>query len=438
MKVYSDLHIHSRFSRACSKSLNISNLERYARMKGLNLLGTGDFTHPLWLKELKAELKGDGSGVFKTKTGFPFMLTTELSNIYTQDGHGRRVHNVILAPSFEVVDQINSRLLRYGRLDYDGRPMFGFSCIELMDIMRSVSPDIEVIPAHIWTPWFSLLGSQSGFDSVEECFGDRAGHIHALETGLSSNPSMNWRLSRLDRYNLVSFSDSHSHWPWRMGREVTVFELGRLAYQNVLEAIRTRETGKHPDKEPKGLVMTIEVNPEYGKYHFDGHRSCGVSLKPSESRKLGGYCPRCGRPLTIGVLNRVEELADRPEGVKPANARPFLSILPLSEMLSFGLGIDQLYSKKVWAEYDKLVKAFGSELNVLLDASLEELKKHTHEKIAELVVKCREGKVKIDPGYDGVYGKPVFEDGAEKAKETGQKPGKGQTRLGDFQTAGGD
>lgn len=433
MRIYSDLHIHSRFSRACSKSITIPNLEKFARLKGLNLLSTADFTQPLWLEELKSELKEDGTGILKTKTGFPFILSTELSNIYTQDGKGRRVHNVILAPSFEIVDQINNRLLRYGRLDYDGRPIFGFSCMELVDIMRSVSPDIEVIPAHIWTPWFSLLGSKSGFNSVEECFGDRAKYIHALETGLSSDPAMNWRLSKLDPYNLVSFSDSHSFWPWRIGREATVFELGRLTYKNILDAIRTKEPPPKDPSKAKGLLMTIEVNPEYGKYHFDGHRSCGISLKPSKTKELGGYCPKCGRPLTIGVLNRVEELADRPEGFRPDKSKPFLSLLPLSELLSFGLGIDQLYSKKIWAEYDKLVKAFGSEFAVLLEASLEKLKAHTHEKIAELIVKSREGKVRIEPGYDGVYGKPIFESiEMEKPEKTAERERKGQMRLNDF------
>jgi len=421
MRYYADLHIHSRFSRACSNSINISKLESFAKLKGLGLLGTGDFTHPLWLKELKAELAADGTGAFRTKTGFPFLLTSEISNIYTQDGRGRRVHSIMLAPSFEVVDQINERLLRYGRLDYDGRPIFGFSCVELMDIVRSVSPDIEVIPAHIWTPWFSLLGSNSGFDSVEECFGDRSKHIHALETGMSSDPAMNWRVSKLDRYRLVSFSDSHSYWPWRMGREATAFDLGKLTYGGILKALR--------DKEAKEFALTLEVNPEYGKYHFDGHRSCGVSLDPKETKKHGGYCPKCGRPLTIGVLNRVEELADRPEGFRPDGATPFISVLPLSELLAFGLGIDQPASKKVREEHEKLTKAFGSELKVLLDARPEDIAKHTHRKIAELIAKSREGKVRIEPGYDGVYGKPIFES-REEAEPQQQR--KGQSRLGDF------
>jgi len=421
MRYYADLHIHSRFSRACSTAITIKNLESYARIKGLGILGTGDFTHPLWLKEIKEELKDDGTGVLRSKSGFPFLLTSELSNIYTQDGKGRRVHNVLLAPSLEVVDQINERLLRYGRLDYDGRPIFGFSCMELVDIMRSVSKDIEIIPAHAWTPWFSMLGSNSGFNSVEECFGDKAKYIHALETGLSSDPAMNWRVSKLDPYILVSFSDSHSFWPWRMGREATALELGKLTYGGVLKALR--------EKGSKELAFTVETNPEYGKYHFDGHRTCNISLSPQESKKHGGYCPKCGRPLTIGVLNRVEELADRPEGKRPEGAAPFVSVLPLSEMLAFGLGVDQPSSKKVGEEYAKLIKAFGSEFKIILEASADEIAKHTHRKIAELIVKSREGKVHIEPGYDGVYGKPLFE---EKDEPQPQKEKKGQLRLGDF------
>jgi len=400
MKVFADLHIHSSYSRACSKDITITNLEKYARIKGLNLLGTGDFTHPSWLKNLKENLVEDGSGILKTKSGFNFLLQTEISNIYMQDGKQRRIHNVILAPSFEIVDQINDQLLKYGRLDYDGRPIFGFSCVELVEIMKSISNDIEIIPAHAWTPWYGIFGSKSGFDSIDECFQEKSKYIHAIETGLSSDPPMNWRLSKLDNITLVSFSDSHSHWPWRIGREATVFDVKKLTYNELITTIR--------EKNPKKLLFTIEVDPSYGKYHFDGHRNCNISLSPKESEKYNNICPVCGRELTIGVLHRVEELADRPEGFRPENAIPFKSLVPLSEILAHSLGIEQIYSKKIWEKYNKLISAFGSEFKVLLEVSKAELENIVHEKVAEAIIAIREGRVEIQPGYDGVYGKLIF------------------------------
>jgi uncharacterized protein (TIGR00375 family) len=417
MEIIADLHLHSRFSRATSREITIRNLVRYAGIKGLGLLGTGDFTHPAWLRELKENLREDGSGVLKTGDGFPFILQAEISNIYTQDGRGRRVHNIILAPGFEVVEQINSGLAKRGRLDYDGRPIFGFSCIELVEMMMGISRDIEVIPAHAWTPWFSIFGSKSGFDSVEECFGDKSKHIHALETGLSSDPAMNWRLSGLDKYVLVSNSDSHSFWPWRIGREATVFRLKELKYDNIINAIRRRE----------GLVETIEVDPSYGKYHLDGHRGCGVCLEPKDSVKAKGMCPVCRKPLTIGVLHRVEELADRPEGFVPRNSIPYKSLIPLSEIISSVLGIEQLYSKKVWDVYNGLIGAFGSEFEVLLKAPESGLGEAAGDKIARAIIKVREGKVSISPGYDGVYGSPVF-NGRARAARTAKR----QKSISDF------
>jgi uncharacterized protein (TIGR00375 family) len=399
MKIFADLHLHGKYSRATSKALDVPNLEKYSREKGLNLLGTGDFTHPKWLAHLKSELTDNGSGVYSTKTGFNFVLSTELSFAYTQGGTGRRVHHIILAPSFEVVDQISSALLKKGRLDYDGRPIFGFSSIELADMMMQISPDIEIIPAHIWTPWFGLLGSKTGFNSVEECFLDRSKHIHAIETGLSSDPAMNWRLSKLDRYTILSNSDSHSYWPWRIGRECNELELKELSYKSLLSAIRTKQ----------GLTGTIEVDPGYGKYHFDGHRAHKVSMPPAEALKLHNICPVCHRELTIGVLHRVEELADRPEGFVPPDSVPFKSMIPLAEVLSELLG-NPVAGKKTLAEYYKIVKHFGSELKVMLDAPREEIAKITDERIANAIIKNRQGKIKVEPGYDGEYGYPVFED----------------------------
>ena len=398
MKIIADLHIHSRFSRATSKDLNIKNLENYAKFKGFNLLGTGDFTHPEWIKELKQELAEDGSGILKTKTGFNFILQTEISNIYTQDGKGRRIHNIILTKSFDVVEQINEALGKKGRLDYDGRPIFGFSCPELVEMMKKIDEKIEIIPAHAWTPWFSLFGSMNDFNSVEECFKDQSKHIYALETGLSSDPAMNWRLSQLDKYTLISNSDLHSFWPWRMGREANVLDIN-LTYDNLIEAIRTK----------KGFKETIEVDPNYGKYHLDGHRNCNICLDPKESLKNKNICPKCKRSLTIGVLHRVEELADRPEGFKPKNAVPFKSLIPLSEIISALLN-SSVATKKVWQEYYNLINKFKSEFHILLDADKEELSKATHEKIADAIIKIRHGNIKIKPGYDGVYGQPILND----------------------------
>jgi uncharacterized protein (TIGR00375 family) len=420
MKIISDLHIHSRFSRATSKQLNIENLEKYAKLKGLNLLATGDFTHPEWIKELKQELTEDDSGILKTKNNFHFILQTEISLIYTQENKGRRIHNVILAPGFEVVEQITEFLKSKGRVDYDGRPIFKIPCYELVESMKDISEDIEIIPAHIWTPWFSLFGSMSGFDSVEECFKDQTKHIHALETGLSSDPAMNWRLSQLDKYSLVSCSDLHSFWPWRIGRESTLFELKELTYKNIINALRTKE----------GLEGTREVDPSYGKYHFDGHRNCRICMNPKDSIKIKNICPKCGRPLTIGVLHRVETLADREEGFKPKDAKQFHSLIPLSEIISTLIG-SPIASKKTWEIYNKLINKFENEFNILLETKKEELIKVVDEKIADAIIKNRENKIIIQPGFDGEYGKPLFSN-KDKIELKTEKPKFQQKGLADF------
>lgn len=406
MTIIADLHIHSQYSRGCSKDLSLKNLEKWAKIKGVNLLGTGDFTHPKWIQSIKQELREE-NGVLYTKSGFPFILQTEISLIYSQDDKGRRVHNVVLAPSIEVVEQINEALGKKGRLDYDGRPIFNIPCPEFVEMLKEISKDIEVIPAHVWTPWFSLFGSKSGFNSVKDCFQDQTKHIHALETGLSSDPKMNWRLSQLDKYLMVSFSDLHSYWPWRIGREATMFDI-KLNYKNLLKALRTRE----------GFKATIEVDPNYGKYHIDGHRSCNVAMTPKESQKHNNICPKCGRELTIGVLHRVEELADRKESYKPDNAQKFYTLIPLSEILSKFLG-KGIATKAVWYEYNKLIEKFGNEYKILLEAKEDELKKVTEEKIAAAIIKNRKGKIKVSPGYDGVYGEPIFKE--ECAAQKGLK-----------------
>jgi uncharacterized protein (TIGR00375 family) len=379
--IFADLHLHSRYSRACSKDLSIDNLSKYAKIKGLGLLGTGDFTHPEWLKELKTLEERDG---LLWKDDFAFVLQAELSNMFPQGGKGRRVHNVVLAPSIEVVEQINDWLAPRGKLASDGRPIFGgMSCIELVEGLMSISKDIEVVPAHIWTPWFSVLGSKSGFDSIEECFGDTSKHIHALETGLSSDPAMNWMVSSLDKYQLISNSDSHSFWPHRIGRECNALDIN-LNYESLLKALRTGD----------GLEYTVEVDPAYGKYHFDGHRNCGVSFDPAKEKKE--ICPKCGKPLTIGVMNRVVELADRSEGEH--TGKPFKTLLPLSEVIAFGLGVKSVSSKKVEKMYYDLVEKYGSEMEVLLNADLPK------GKVEDLILKNREGSLEVRAGFDGEYG----------------------------------
>ncbi|MBI3051388.1 DNA helicase UvrD [Candidatus Woesearchaeota archaeon] len=418
MDLYADLHIHSRYARATSKDLNLENLEKYARVKGLGLLGTGDFQHPKWQQEVREKLSEEGDGILRSKSGFPFIWQTEIAVVYTQGGRGRRIHHIILAPNADVVTQITDFLKRKGRVDYDGRPIFGFSSIELVDSMMSISEDIEIIPAHAWTPWFGVFGGMSGFDSLKECFGDRADKIHAIETGLSSDPPMNWRIRELDRVTLLSNSDCHSFWPWRIGREANIFELPELSYKGIIRAIRNRSV--------KG---TIEVDPAYGKYHFDGHRACGVCLSPAESLKNMDICPKCRRRLTIGVLHRVEQLADRPAGEKPDGAAGFFSVIPLSEII----GMVQrcpVASAKTWKVYNQLIEAFGNEYALLLDMPQEELAKACGGKLADAIMMNRDGRLKVEPGYDGEYGVPRWGD--ERRKVETEKPAHSQRTLGMF------
>ncbi|MFH1408922.1 MAG: endonuclease Q family protein [Nanoarchaeota archaeon] len=392
-----DLHIHSRYSRACSKNLSIGKLEEGAKIKGISLLGTGDFTHPKWMAELKEKLFEDGSGILRTENGFPFMLSVEVSNIYSQDGKLRKVHMVILAKSFSVADQIIELLSPKGKIASDGRPIFGkYSCPEMVSDLKSIDKDIEIIPAHIWTPWFSLFGSMSGFDTVKDCFQEQTKHIHALETGLSSDPEMNWRLSQLDGYRLFSSSDSHSFWPWRLGREATLFDCP-LTYDALLSALRSG----------KGYMGTIEVDPNYGKYHYDGHRKCDVCLKPADALKNKNICPVCKKPLTIGVLHRVEELADRPEGFVPPHAGKHLKLLPLHEVIGAVLG-KGIGTQSVTSAFNSLISAFGSELNIMLNTPKEELLPYADGRVVNAIINVREQKAKVSPGYDGEYGKVMF------------------------------
>jgi len=423
--IIADLHIHSKYSRGCSTQIDIDALEKYAGLKGVNLLGTGDFTHPRWIEELKSKLsQKDDTGIYLTKSGFPFICQTEISLIYSQGGRGRKAHVVVLAPNFDAVEQITEELKKKGRVDYDGRPIFGMSCIEFTEKMMNIDKDIEIIPAHIWTPWFSMFGANSGFDSVKECFGDQLKYIHSIETGMSSDPPMNWRLSQLDNMNIVSFSDMHSFWPWRMGREATLFgkenaknnnaeelkeELDGLTYDKLIDSIRTG----------KNLLGTVEVDPGYGKYHFTGHRNCDVCLSPPESLKIKDMCPKCGRLLTVGVAERVEKLADRPLGYKPKDAKQFYTLIPLSDIIA-GVEGKAVATKTVWAAYNQLIKNFGNEFNILLNAPKEDLMKCCSEKLADIIIKNRAGEIKVNPGYDGVYGVPEVDGIKIKSEDSGE------------------
>jgi len=402
-----DLHLHGKFARATSKDLTLPMLEKYGKLKGVDILGTGDFQHPKWNAHLKESLTEiDNTGIYQSKGGQKFVLQSEISLVFTQGGKGRRVHLVMLAPNLDVVDQIAEALKKKGRIDYDGRPIFGMSCVEFVELMHSVSKDIEIIPAHAWTPWFGVFGSKSGFDSLQECFLDKTKHIHAIETGLSSDPPMNWRLSQLDGIQIISSSDSHSYWPWRMGREVTLFDFKHATYKNLLHAIHTGDD----------LVGTIEVDPNYGMYHFDGHRACGISYSPQESEKRQRICEKCGKEVTVGVLSRVEQLADRKEGYVPKNAKYYVDLLPLSELIA-GVNGSGLATKKTWATFHELLKAFPNEFTILLDASREELAKVVAPELVDVILQNRQGKIPVTPGYDGTYGVPVIKGVQEKSEK---------------------
>jgi len=433
MRYIGDFHIHSHYSRATSKDMNIEELDRWARIKGIQVLGTGDFTHPQWFRELREKLEPAEEGLFKLKDGnspIRFMLTVEVSSIYSQGGPSprhsglrpreggqvRRIHNIVFAPSFETAAKINRRLGEVGNLRADGRPILGLPARELLRMVLDVSEDCLLVPAHIWTPWFSLFGSKSGFDSIEECFGDLSPYIYAIETGLSSDPAMNWRLSALDNITILSNSDCHS--ARRIGREANVFEGEELSYKNIIGAIKfSRRANAGDSSLPMKLVLTIEFFPEEGKYHYDGHRDCKVRLAPSESKKVKAICPRCGGPVTVGVLSRVEELADRRAGYVPENAVPYRSMVPLDEIIAEAMEVGP-QTKRVTREYDNLTGVFGNEFAVLLEAREEELEKATLPEIVEAIRRVRSGQLSIEPGYDGEYGKvKVFNEGEKRSRK---------------------
>lgn len=402
-----DLHIHSRYSRATSKEMMIPKIAEYAKLKGIGLVATSDFTHPQWIKELKANLIEAGNGIYE-HSGVKFILNVEVNNIYTKKGKLRRLHNLIFAPDFATVEKINSYLTKYGKLASDGRPILSLDSREMFKSLLNISPDIFLIPAHIWTPWFSMFGSNSGFDSIDECFEDMKESIFAMETGLSSDPAMNWRLSVLDNYTLVSNSDAHS--PSRLGREVNVFK-------EDLDYFQLRDVLKHKDKNK--FLYTVEFYPEEGKYHYDGHRKCDVRLSPKEARFNNNLCPVCSRSLTIGVLHRVESLSDREEGFVPDNSISYKRMIPLEEIIAEvkGCGRDTVGVKN---EYRRLCGIFGNEFEILLNASIDELKNNADERIALAVDRVRRGDLIINPGYDGEFGTVrIFEEQKPKESQLG-------------------
>ena len=412
MKFAADLHLHSRFSRATSINMNIRALDAWARVKGIKILGTGDFTHPEWLSELNRDLEPAEPGLFKLKgknSPTRFLLSAEVSCIYSKNGQVRKIHIVVYAPTIEVVEKINARLSRIGNLTGDGRPILGLDAKELVKIVLDASQQCLVVPAHAMTPWFGIFGSKSGFDSLQECFEDYTKYIYAIETGLSADPEMLWRIPDGRRVALISNSDAHS--PQKLAREANIFDTG-IDYFEIIEAIKS--------KDPKKFLYTIEFFPAEGKYHFDGHRACNASFSPQESKRYNGNCPVCGRELTIGVVNRIEELADRPEGYKPPGAIPFKHFVPLQEIIADALKV-MTASKQVQMEYDNLVKNFGSEFAVLLGPSRADLEKVSLPEIAEGVIRVREGRVSVIPGYDGVFGKIKIFDDEIVAKATGKQ-----------------
>lgn len=407
MSFYADLHIHSKYSRATSRDCDLENLAYWGRKKGITVIGTGDFTHPAWFKEIREKLVPAEPGLFRLKPDLEkkvaeklpgscqgttrFMLSVEISTIYKKGDKTRKIHHLVYAPSFEKAEKINSSLEKIGNIRSDGRPILGLDSRHLLEIVLAAGEDCYIVPAHIWTPWFAVLGSKSGFDSVAECYGDLADHIFAVETGLSSDPEMNWRVKSLDRYRLMSNSDAHS--PAKLGREVCVFD-SEMDYYAMRKALQTG----------KNYGGTLEFFPEEGKYHLDGHRNCAIRFTPEESKAHEGICPACKKPLTLGVLYRVDELADRPERERPKSATDFKSIIPLPEMISEIVDSGPA-SQTVGRNYEKLLGNLGPELSILNEVPLDQIQKASSSLFSEAVGRMRKGEVIRDAGYDGEYGK---------------------------------
>ncbi len=428
MQFVADFHIHSPYSRATSPAMELETLNRYAQIKGIAVIGTGDFTHPAWFSNLQKKLEPAENGLFKLRQKYKsvsdkdvpsicrsdvrFILSAEVSCIYSKNGRTRKVHNLLIVPSFDEVAKINAALSKIGNLKADGRPILGLDSKVLLSIALNSSPDVLFIPAHAWTPHFAVLGSNSGFNSLEECFEDLTPHIYAIETGLSSDPSMNWRLSALDRVALISNSDAHS--PAKLAREANIFNT-ELSYKNIYEAIKSRDKSK--------FIGTIEYFPEEGKYHLDGHRDCKQRMTPSETKQNNGLCLKCGGKVTVGVMHRVEDLADRKEGKIPHGAIPFKRLIPLQEIIAevYDAGVN---TKKVLNMHSNLISALGNELSILQNLPVKEIGEASTPIIAEGILRVRKGNVKIAPGYDGEYGTIEIFDQEER-----EKAQKGQIKL---------
>ncbi|OGH02828.1 MAG: hypothetical protein A2798_00115 [Candidatus Levybacteria bacterium RIFCSPHIGHO2_01_FULL_37_17] len=424
MEIVADLHLHSKYSRAVSRDMNLETMALWAEKKGLNLLSTGDWTHPLWLREIEQQLQEVESGLFKLKNNSNtlFLLSVEVSSIYTQGGKVRRIHNLIFSPSISTSEKIRAELVKRGcNLNSDGRPIIGLTSEALTELVFSIDEKAMIIPCHAWTPWFSLYGSNSGFDSIEECFGKYAKQIYAVETGLSSDPYMNWQIDELETRTILSFSDAHS--PAKMGREATVFapkntaenskfKIQNMTYGDITAAIKQDKSAKLK------IGYTVEFYPEEGKYHFTGHRNCQFVQTPEQTRKNGTICPVCKKPLTVGVMHRVEELSKKDFGKELIKSNsngvkwildpkkihpPFVKLVPLNEIIAESLGLT-VASLRVKELYDKLTLTFGNELNVLLRVDSLSIQKEAGEKVAEGLQKVKKGNIDISPGFDGQYG----------------------------------
>ncbi|TAN40837.1 MAG: DNA helicase UvrD [Nitrospirae bacterium] len=421
MPFFADLHIHSRYSRATSRDMSPEGIWKWAQLKGISVIGTGDFTHPAWLAELREKLEPDSRGLFSLKKDFrtdgipgscladvSFLLTAEISCIYRKNDRTRKIHLLVYVPAFGDAERINTALSAIGNLRSDGRPILGLDAKELLKIVLDHAPEAIVVPAHAWTPHFSLFGSMSGFDAIEDCFEELTSHICAIETGLSSDPGMNRRLSALDRITLISNSDAHS--PSKIGREASIFDT-ETSYPAMRDALRSG----------RGLSGTVEFFPEEGKYHHDGHRNCGVNLSPEETIRHNGLCPVCGKKVTVGVMHRVRALADREAGSGQTVSPPYYPVIPLTEIISEILGVGPA-SKAVSAAYFGLLQKLGSELPILLDLPLGEVEAASSPIFAKALGKMRSGDISITPGYDGEFGKVKIFAGPVKKAGRGQRP----------------
>lgn len=416
MQQIADLHIHSRYSRACSRELTLENIDLTCRKKGIDIIGTGDFTFPDWFRSAEQELEEvslpplrrrgtrGGSGLYKLKTRdndkVKFTLSTELALIYKKNDKCRRIHMCLQAPNLEVVKKLNNYLDKDYNIRSDGRPILGMSIEDLCKICFDLHPDFLIYPAHIWTPWFAIFGSKSGFDSWEEAFGKYSDKIYAYETGLSSDPEMNWRVSELDSKTMLSNSDAHSL-P-NLAREANIFDLKEVSYQEIYKVIKNKQTKK---EDGSYLASTIEFYPEEGMYHYDGHRDCGVRFTPEETKKAQGICPKCKKPVVVGVDYRVSELADRKAGKRPSGQSDFIKLVELDKIIAEAFSIKSRTSKKVQAEYNKLINELGTELDILINMDLEKISEHAETRVVEGIKRVREGELLIEPGFDGQYGK---------------------------------